>query len=343
MAVRFLTFSLKSVCRRTYVILKYHKFSDLPIKHFHVAENRDQNIKYSIYFAGILTWLGLKKKEEEEDPIISVIKLGILSLQKEDYNNAESILHLALKMAQEKANTQAETYIYDILANVAFQKEDYVKAEKLFLEVTRRLLIQGKSDDDDALVEISLKLSKIYSKLKQYDKAEKGFKFCIDVQQKKLDLMKLNEAVSLTEEDKNTLVLWAMGIDWYARHLMDRGFLQDAQQYFEKALAVSERVNGTSHPQTLVLINDIGSVASLRKDFDSAVNLFKTAIDRSKGNETPDLPSFYCNLGTTYIRKGEVDLAKSACRTALKLAKTFKNELASEDAKECLQELGNTI
>ncbi|XP_023223947.1 tetratricopeptide repeat protein 19, mitochondrial-like [Centruroides sculpturatus] len=300
----------------------------------------DYFLLFSLY-AGILTWLGLKKEEEEEDPLITIIKMGILSLQKEEYNNAESTLHLALKMAQERANTEAETYIYDILANVAFQKEDYAKAEKLFLEVTRRILTQGKAEDDDAVIEISLKLSKIYSKLKQYDKAETGFKFCIHTQQKKLDLMKLDN--TLTEEQQNTLVLWAMGIDWYARHLMDRGYLQDAQKYFEKALAVSERINGASHPQTLVLINDIGSVASLRKDFDSAVEMFKTAIERSKENETPDLSSFYCNLGTTYIRKGEPVLARSACHTALKLAKKFKNKLASEDAKECLQELENIV
>ncbi|XP_064111457.1 uncharacterized protein LOC135218944 [Macrobrachium nipponense] len=85
-----------------------------------------------------------KKDEEEEkkqeSELIMMIKRGVLAIQRAELNKAEQLLHVALKTAQETQNHQAVTYIYDLLANVAYQKEEYSKAETLFKEVLKRVL-----------------------------------------------------------------------------------------------------------------------------------------------------------------------------------------------------------
>lgn len=271
--------------------------------------------------------------------MISVIKLGVLSLQKEEYNKAETTLHLALKLAQERQDMQAQRYIFDLLANVAFKKGDFSKAEKLFIQVTKELIATGTPPDDNAIVEISLKLASIYSQINELPKAEIGFKFCIDTQQKKINDINVHDTDSLSEYEKDTILLWAMSVDWYARYLLASGKLKDAIEHFKKALEVSEKVNGVSHPQTLVLLNDIGSVHSLLKEYESAIEIFKKAIERSDGTDSPDIPAFYCNLGATYLQAGNVVKGEEACKTALKLAKSINNTEALADAEECLAEV----
>lgn len=295
-----------------------------------------------IMFGGFLSFLGFKEEEEEkEDPLISIMKLGILNMQREEYDKAESILHLALKLAQERADLQAQRYIYDLLANNAYQKGDFPKAEDLFIHVMKELLSSGMDINDNAIIEISLKLASIYSKQNQKQKAEEGFRFCTTVQEKKLAAINLDNVESLTEQEKDTVLLWAMSADWYAKHLLDTGKYSVAQTYFEKALDISEKINGPTHPQTLVLLNDLGSVASLRKDYEKALEYFEKAISLGTKTDTPDLPAFYCNRGATYLKKKDYNKANTSCSKALKLAKKFKNKEAENDASECLKELQN--
>lgn len=271
--------------------------------------------------------------------MISVIKLGILSMQKEEYDKAENILHLGLKLAQERRDMQAQRYIYDLLANVAFKKGDFPTAEKLFIQVTKELIASGTPPDDNSIVEISLKLASIYGQTNERQKAEIGFKFCIDTQQKKIAEINMNDADSLSEYDKDTVLLWAMSVDWYARYLLASRKLKEAIDNFKQALDVSEKINGASHPQTLVLLNDIGSVHSLMKEYESAIDIFKKAIERSSNADSPDIPAFYCNLGATYLQAGNVTDGEKACKTALKLAKHLNNVEALADAEECLAEI----
>lgn len=61
------------------------------------------------------------------------------------------MLHIALKTAQEGQNRLAVTYIFDLLANLAYQREEYTKAENLFKEVLQRMLA-GNYNGFDMLV-----------------------------------------------------------------------------------------------------------------------------------------------------------------------------------------------
>lgn len=72
------------------------------------------------------------------------------------------MLHLALKIAQEQKNNDGVTYVYDVLANLAFDTGELSKAEKLFVNVVQRLMMDGVEANDNRILHISLKISKIY-------------------------------------------------------------------------------------------------------------------------------------------------------------------------------------
>lgn len=98
-------------------------------------------------------FLLVKKKPEEdlstdEAQLKHLIKRTILCIRKGEFDKAEQMAHLALKIAQETQNYDGITLCYDIMANLAFDRQQYPKAEKLFESVLQRLLQKGVSQDD---------------------------------------------------------------------------------------------------------------------------------------------------------------------------------------------------
>lgn len=129
------------------------KFNDgnCKLKTSHVSEytNSNNSRNYLIMLGtSIFTWLGFSTEVEEEDEMIMVIKRSILCIQRDELAKAEQMLHVALRMAQQKQNTLGVTYIHDIMANLALDQGQLDKAEKLFVSVMQQLLQQGTSQDD---------------------------------------------------------------------------------------------------------------------------------------------------------------------------------------------------
>lgn len=52
-----------------------------------------------------------------------------LLLQHDEFKGAEQMLHVALRLAQQTHNADGVTYVYDLLANVAFAQGELDKAE----------------------------------------------------------------------------------------------------------------------------------------------------------------------------------------------------------------------
>lgn len=97
--------------------------------------------------AGILSMFS-KDEETPEDKLTNNIKWSILYIQRGEHQKAEQMLHLALRMAQDLQNKDGITYVYDIMANLAMERGEYKKAEKLFVTVMQRLLGDGYAQDD---------------------------------------------------------------------------------------------------------------------------------------------------------------------------------------------------
>lgn len=195
----------------------------------------------------------------------------------------------------------------------------------------------GMAEDDNAVVEISLKLASVYASEGDFEKAVQGFQFCIATQEEKIS--KHGEA----NLDEDTLLLWAMSMDWYARFLLNLHKFELAKQHFLKAYEMSVRVNGPSHSQTAVLLNDIGSVCSLQKNYTEAVDYLEKAIAAAREAESPEIGSFYVNLGTVYLQQGLLGEARRCCQEGLVLSRKLKNKDAVEEAEICLTEIEKVI
>ncbi len=96
---------------------------------------------------------------------------------------------------------------------------DYIKSERLFRDVLSRLLsaaaARGEEEEEresNRTVSVSLKLAHIYGAWGQDDKAEKGFKFCIDTQDKKIarGTDRLTRNISNFEKNNSSLPLQSL-------------------------------------------------------------------------------------------------------------------------------------
>ena len=63
-----------------------------------------------------------EKTKKGKKELVGIIKQGILARNKGDFEHAERMLHIALRMAQDLRNYDAVTYVYDLMANVAFER-----------------------------------------------------------------------------------------------------------------------------------------------------------------------------------------------------------------------------
>merc|ERR1712045_202126 len=142
------------------------------------------------------------------------------------------------------------TYIFTLLASLSFQQEEYLKAENLYKTVIQRQINKGIEEDSNAIIEMSLKLAKIYGEWKDHDKAKAGFDFCINAQETKMK--------SKGDTSEDTHALWGMSRDWYAQYLLNNGKHKEAFNQFQDAFLISCELFGNTHPQSLVLLNSLG-------------------------------------------------------------------------------------
>lgn len=103
----------------------------------------------AILALSILKWIGFEEEDEEkESELIMTLKRAVLCMNREQYDKAEQMLHLALRLAQEQQNSQGVLYCYDLMANLALERHELHKAEKLFVSVMQLLLSHGEKEDD---------------------------------------------------------------------------------------------------------------------------------------------------------------------------------------------------
>jgi tetratricopeptide (TPR) repeat protein len=97
--------------------------------------------------------------------------------------------------------------------------------------------------------------------------------------------------------------------------LMERGQLDDALSYFQKALAVRSRSEHSHYNLSLALIHDsVGNVLARKGRLDQAIVHLRQAI-----GFRPDYPDAHYNLGTALFQKGDLDGAIAEWRTLLSI------------------------
>ncbi|XP_069778716.1 tetratricopeptide repeat protein 19, mitochondrial [Narcine bancroftii] len=288
---------------------------------------------------GLFRW-GEKQAETDEDQIILLLKQAKLSAIKGELEEAERFLHQALHLAQQSHNDQALSYTYAQMANLAYLRGDLLSAEELYKATMRQLLSSGRRQDDNALIEMSLKLISIYASTERHNLAVEGYKWCIDSLEEKLQREGAapEEALSV-EEKENTRLLLGMSLDCCARYLVSRAQLELAGSMYQKALAIAEEVHGETHPQTVVLMNDLATVLDLKGCHDQAYEYVKRASSLARETGHADEYLILSNLAGILTHRGNYAEARKVYEEALKQAQAKGDDMLIQRIGEGMEEL----
>ncbi|XP_076454895.1 tetratricopeptide repeat protein 19, mitochondrial-like [Babylonia areolata] len=317
-----------------------------------------------------------KKEDKKEDPLISVFREAKEALLKQDFGKAEIRYHDALRVADEmlklkkinmKTYVFAKTNIYDSLADMALGQGQLEKAERLYKETMKGCLQQGLAQDDNAIIELSLKLASVYAMLERDGEAEQGLLFCVKAQDAKLAASKADgdqvlvsdavkemsvlakeeggsvsaEEVKLGEEEmqRNTEALLGMALETYGRLLMGQRRLDESVEALERAAGIAEKVLGTEQSQYLVLVNDLATAHILLKNFDKATTILNKAIVTATKVQSSQLPVLYCNLGALFLRTARLSEAEAACAKGQELSRQHQHSMAASMSQKCLEKI----
>uniref|UniRef100_A0A287D9Y5 Tetratricopeptide repeat protein 19, mitochondrial n=1 Tax=Ictidomys tridecemlineatus TaxID=43179 RepID=A0A287D9Y5_ICTTR len=265
--------------------------------------------------------------DEAEAEIIQLLKRAKLSIMKDEPEEAELILHDALRLAYQSDNLKAITYTYDL-------------AEQLFKATMSYLLGGGMKQEDNAIIEISLKLASIYAAQNRQEFALAGYEFCISTLEEKIEREKeLSEDVMSAEEKANTHLLLGMCLDSCARYLLFSKQPSQAQRMYEKALQISEEIQGERHPQTIVLMSDLATTLDAQGHFDEAYIYMQRASDLARQINHPELHMVLSNLAAILIHRERYTQAEEIYQEALKQAEMKRDEVSVQHIREELAEL----
>ncbi|XP_032354797.1 tetratricopeptide repeat protein 19, mitochondrial isoform X5 [Camelus ferus] len=245
---------------------------------------------------------------EAEAEIVQLLKRAKLSIMKDELEEAELLLHDALRLAFKSDNKKAVTYTYDL--------------------------------EDNVIIEISLKLASIYAAQNRQDLALAGYEFCISTLEEKIGREKESaEDVLSVEEKADTQLLLGMCLDACARYLLLSERPSRAQRMYERALQISEEILGERHPQTIVLMSDLATTLDAQGRFDEACVHAQRASDLARQMEHPELHVLLSNLAAVLMHREQYAQARELYQEALKRAELRRDELSAQHIREELAEL----
>uniref|UniRef100_H9GLP5 Uncharacterized protein n=1 Tax=Anolis carolinensis TaxID=28377 RepID=H9GLP5_ANOCA len=206
---------------------------------------------------------------------------------------------------------------------------------KLTLMVGRLFL-----QDDNAVLEISLKLASIYAAQNQDTLALAGYEFCILSLEEKVARQKDRPQDALPEEErKDTRLLLGLSLDSYARFLLARGRASAAQKMYVRALRIAAEEQGQAHPQTVVLMNDLATALDAQGLYEEAYAQAKRAAELARETGHPEAHIVLNNLAGILMHKEDYSGAKRVYHEALKRAEKSGDDASAEYIRKELLEL----
>ncbi|XP_078676172.1 tetratricopeptide repeat protein 19, mitochondrial-like [Branchiostoma floridae x Branchiostoma belcheri] len=266
----------------------------------------------------------------KDDDITLMVKRAKLLMDQDKSAEAEIILHQALKLSQARQIDYATAYVYDMLGELALKNEHWSKAERLFKETLKVLVSSGTDQDDNAVLEISLKIAGIYGNQGRTQLAQQGYQWCVKT---------LEEKVANKAADEDTVLLLGMCLHHYAAFAALQGQLFHARTLMSKALMICRTVQGNDHPQTGVLLNDLGTMYVEQGLYEEGMTCFEEAKAVAEQSSVEDLPAILCNMGMTLVHQKQFKEAKKTLKEALALAKKSHDGLSKKEILLCLKDL----
>ncbi|XP_077471796.1 tetratricopeptide repeat protein 19, mitochondrial isoform X2 [Stigmatopora argus] len=270
--------------------------------------------------------------ENKEEELILLLKKAKLSVAKGELEAASSFLHAAAVIAQQERRRDAIVYTYSQMANLAYVRGQLPEAEKLFKAAMSYMLADGMPQDDNALVEMSLKLAAMYAQQNKPELAEHGFRFCLEMLEAKVQKLQETPVHQRTEEDellrKDTRLLLGLCLDSRARYLASTRRLSQAADDYRKALDISAQEQGPHHHQTLVLMSDLSTILDMQGHHDDALALIRRAADAGRASGHQDLHVLLANMAAILLHAGSRDEGMRLFREALVMARAAEDEEA---------------
>ncbi|XP_073421462.1 tetratricopeptide repeat protein 19, mitochondrial isoform X2 [Dendrobates tinctorius] len=244
----------------------------------------------------------------------------------------------------EELTLAEENIVYHLkkakMANVAFLRGDYDRAEKLFKTTLVYMIDGGVKQDDNSFIEISLKMASIYAARNQNDLAVAGFQFCIMSLDEKIEKEKeLSAAMLRAEERTNTRLLLGLCLDSYARYLLANSQLLHAQTMYERALQICREEQGELHPQTVTLLSDLATVLEAQGRFEEAYTYVKQALDAAQQTEHPNQHVILGNMAMILLHQEHLMDAERIFKEALTKAEEKKDSWSITYIQKGLSEL----
>lgn len=87
----------------------------------------------------------------------------------------------------------------------------------------------------------------------------------------------LQSRIEKDPEDKDAMLLQGMTFDWYAQMLLSQSKHSEAFNYFLQAYDICKKMNGEEHEQTVILLNDLGTVSYMQGEYDEAIKYLSAA------------------------------------------------------------------
>ncbi|TNM97647.1 hypothetical protein fugu_013893 [Takifugu bimaculatus] len=281
--------------------------------------------------------------ETQKDEMILLLKRAKLSMYRGQLQEASGFLHRAVVLAHQTNDRQGIIYTYSLMANLAYIQGELDNAEKLFKAAMSFMLSGGTPEDDNAVIEMSLKLATIYAEQNRAELAEHGFRFCTESLEAKLKQQKEEPAEERTEElealRKETHLLLGLCLDSRARYRASTLRLNQARQDYQEALSICRQEQGDAHPQTLVLMSDLATVLDLQGHHDEALTLIQQAVDLSRSVGHPDQHVLLGNLAGILLHAGHLEDSVRFYKEALGLARQSGDQEAVGQILEGLTEV----
>lgn len=265
-----------------------------------------------------------------EQNLVNHIKRSILLMENGEPQKAERLLHIALKMAQDLKHEKGITYVYDTMANLAFENGEHQKAQSLFVEVLKRLIGSGLSQDDIIVINISLKIADTFLSMGDYLKSEQGFLFCLESLKKK---------ITDVASDEDTLILYAQTLDRYSLFLLQAKRANEAVKFLELALEVAESVFGNLNNKIgAILLSDMGVIKTSLGEKEEAAQCFEKALAIANQEEVNTSAAvIMVNRGIALKESGLTEESMHWCTMGQNLAIKEKNKSILKAAEECLK------
>lgn len=314
--------------------------------HLCVGEKRPSGVSSWTLAWGVMAFSLFGSSDERteeqklEDDLILLLKKAKYSMMTGELDAANGILHKAVRLAHQTHNNDAIIYTYSMMANLAFVQGQLDNAEKLFKAAMSFMLSGGTPQDDNAVIEMSLKLASIYATQNKNELAEHGFQFCTESLEAKIEKQKELPPESLSDEErKDTRLLLGLSLDARARYLASNRRFTGACRDYRHALQICQEEQGESHPQALVLLSDLATVLDLQGKHDEALALVKKAVELGQGAGHPDQHLLLGNMAGILMHKGEFEESSKLYQEALAVARAAGDGEAVELLQEGLKEL----